>query len=402
MDSLRRSGRVQLKIVHVITRLIVGGAQENTLLTCEGLRRRGQEVILITGPSRGPEGSLLPRARSGGYEVMELPALRRNPHPAADFSAYGELRRIFARFQPDVVHTHSSKAGILGRAAAWKQRVPVIVHTMHGLAFHPYQGRLINMGWILLERWAARRCHAIVAVADAMTRQALREGIGRPEQFTTIYSGMEIDKFTPRPEARQLARRKLGIGPEKIVIGTIARLQPLKGHDDILKIAPRVLACEPNLHFLWIGDGVFNDRFQSEIRSRNWSDRFTLTGLVSPEQVAELIPAMDILLHPSYREGLPRAVPQALLAGVPVIVYDCDGAAEICLHSRTGVLIQPGDIATMGDAVLELTGDADKRRRLALRARELAASLFDANIMVAKLETLYEKLHAKFSPEEPR
>src|ERR1035437_9008715 len=165
-----------MKILHVITRLIVGGAQENTLLTCEGLHRRGHEVILLTGPSLGAEGSLMKRAEGGGYQVMVTPHLVRSPHPWRDLAAYREIRRLCREITPDVVHTHSSKAGVVGRAGAGKVKretrsaKPLVMHTIHGLPFHPYQNGVVNWMWVQAERWAARRCDGMICVADAMTR----------------------------------------------------------------------------------------------------------------------------------------------------------------------------------------------------------------------------------------
>jgi glycosyltransferase involved in cell wall biosynthesis len=375
--------------------LIVGGAQENTLLSCEGLHRRGHDVTLITGPSLGPEGSLMDRAHSGGYRVIVLESLVRNPHPAKDLLAYRSLRRLCRDLAPDVFHTHSSKAGILGRDAAYKQKAPAIVHTIHGLPFHPYQPKLLNTAWILLERRAARHCHAIVCVADAMTRQALAHHVGRPEQFTTIYSGMEIAPFVHPPADRLEVRRQLGIPADRIVAGTIARLQPLKGHGDILSITRRAIQECPQIHFLWIGDGVFQMRFKRIIQERGWQDHFTLTGLVSPDKVAKLLPAMDMLVHPSYREGLPRAVAQAALAGIPSVVYNCDGADEVCQDHKTGRLVPVGDTQQLHQAIMELAGNSELRRQMGVDGQKLAVSRFDANVMVDKLEVLYKKLHGE-------
>jgi len=383
-----------LKIVHVITRLIVGGAQENTLLTCEGLHRRGHEVTLITGPSLGPEGSLMDRANSGGYKVIVLPSLVRNPHPAKDWDAYHCLRKFCRQFKPDIFHTHSSKAGILGRAAASKEKVPAIVHTIHGLPFHPYQSKLVNAAWIFLERWAARRCDSIVCVADAMTRQALAAGVGRPDQFTTVYSGMEIQPFLHPPADKAAVRRQLNIPDGKIVAGTIARLQPLKGHDDLLRIAGPLFLQFPNLHFLWLGDGVFRDRFTQFILDHGWQDRFTLTGLVPPVQVARLLPAMDLLVHPSYREGLPRAVAQAALEVIPSVVYNCDGADEVCIDHQTGRLVPTGDAQALRKAIAELASDASLRTQMGAAGQKMAVSRFDSEVMVDKLSQLYERLQS--------
>ena len=381
-----------MKILHIITRLIVGGAQENTLLTCRGLQDRGHQVTLLTGPSTGPEGSLVEQARTGGYTVLEHPALVRNPHPIKDARAYFAIRSICRRLQPQVVHTHSSKAGIIARYAAWHEHVPVVVHTIHGLPFHPYQSRIVNTAWIMLERAAARRCHAIISVADAMTITALQNRIGRPEQFHTIHSGMNTAPFLSPANTRAAARKKLGIPLDRLVLGTIARLQPLKGHDDLLAITADLLAACPQLHFLWIGDGLFRPRFDQMISAHGWQDRFTLTGLVLPADVAELIPAMDILVHPSFREGLPRAVPQALLESVPVIAYDCDGAREVCVSQRTGILVPPGNRMALQAAVLQLSASANQRTTMGQQGRQMCQQLFDANVMVSKIEGLYEQL----------
>ncbi len=185
-----------MRIVHVITRLILGGAQENTLLTVEGLHHHYRDdVTLITGPAEGPEGDLFDRASRLGLKVEVMGELVRPIRPGVDLAAYRKLRSAFRRLKPDVVHTHSSKAGILGRAAAWDERVPAIVHTIHGMPFGPFERPWRNRLYIALERWAARRCHAIVSVCDAMTTQALAAGVGQPGQFLTVYSGMDADAF---------------------------------------------------------------------------------------------------------------------------------------------------------------------------------------------------------------
>ncbi|MGC8624153.1 MAG: glycosyltransferase family 4 protein [Phycisphaerae bacterium] len=377
--------------MHVITRLIVGGAQENTILTCEGMHHRGHDVTLITGPSLGPEGSLMPRAASGGYRVIVEPNLVRNPHPWRDARAYRRLRRLFAELQPAVVHTHSSKAGIIGRAAAWQSKVPLIVHTVHGLPFHPYQSQMTNAAWISLERFAARRCHKIVCVAEAMKRQALACGVGQPEQFITIYSGMEIQPFLHPLTNQTTARKKLGIAFDRIVLGTIARLQPLKGHDDILALAETLIRAEPRLTFLWIGDGIFRNRLAAQIDKAGWRDHFILTGLVAPEQIPNLIPAMDIMVHPSYREGLPRSVVQGMLEQVPAIVYNCDGAGEVCIANETGVLVETGDRPALQAAILQLAQNSGLRDKLGAKAQRLAQERFDADIMVSQLLQLYDQ-----------
>jgi glycosyltransferase involved in cell wall biosynthesis len=393
-----------MKILHIITRLIVGGAQENTLLTCEGLHAKGHDVTLLTGPSPGPEGSLMLRAEAAGYQVLITPHLVRSPHPYHDLAAYRQIQRLVRDLRPDIVHTHSSKAGILGRGAAWNtkfrlptpdSRLPFVVHTIHGLPFHPYQNPLARRLWIALERYAARRCDAIICVADAMTRQALEADVGRPDLFTTIYSAMEVEPFLHPPTTREQVRKKLHIPPAAFVYGTIARLQPLKGHDDLLSQLDTLFAQVPHAHLLWIGDGIFRPRIEQTLRQKlgpNWTSRVTLTGLVPPTEVPQLLPAMDALVHPSYREGLARALPQALLAAVPVISYDCDGAVEVCLDGQTGYLIPTGDAPAFAAAMIKIAQDPARARQMGLTGRDFCLQKFDALIMVQKIESLYNRL----------
>lgn len=381
-----------MKILHIITRLIVGGAQENTLITCEGQHQKGHDVTLLTGPSEGPEGSLMARAQSAGYRVITTPHLVRSPHPWHDFAAYHRIKKLCRELQPDVVHTHSSKAGVIGRAAAWAVQKPLVVHTIHGLPFHPYQSRIANWSWIRAERWAANRCHGIITVADAMTRQAQAAGVGRNIPFQTVYSAMDVDPFVhPKRPAAQV-RTSLGIPPDRFVFGTIARLQPLKGHDDLLSVAAEVFAAAPNAHFMWIGDGIFRARFEAAIKDRGWTNRFTLTGLVPPAQIPDLVQAFDVLVHPSYREGLARALPQGALAGKALISFDCDGAPEVCQPEITGLLVKTGDQAGLRDAMKRLAADPARAAAMGRAGQTLCLSRFPSPIMVDAIDAFYHRL----------
>src|SRR5205814_1540896 len=287
------------KIVHIITRLIIGGAQENTLLSCEGQHDRGLEVTLITGPAIGPEGSLMERATSYGYRVEVIDEMRRAILPGKDLRTYKLLVKRLRELKPDVVHTHSSKAGIIGRWAAHKAGVPWIVHTIHGLAFTASTSRAVNHVYKVLERRTAKITHRIVCVADAMRDQSLAENIGTPRQYVTVYSGMDTRPFLEPPVPRDIIRAELGLRDEHVAVGTIARLFHLKGHDDLLDLAPELCRQFPNLRFLWVGDGLLRGEFEARIAQMTLQDRFILTGLVKPTQIPELVNAMDVLVHPS-------------------------------------------------------------------------------------------------------
>ncbi|HUY36451.1 MAG TPA: glycosyltransferase family 4 protein [Pirellulales bacterium] len=382
-----------MRIAHIITRMILGGAQENTLLTCEDLiRLYGDEVLLITGPALGPEGSLLQRARASHVPLEVVPSLRRSIHPLRDGTSYRELKRILRGYRPDVVHTHSAKGGLLGRAAASAVRVPAIVHGVHGAPFHPYQNAASRAFFRACERWAARRCHAFICVADAMTELMVAGGVAPRERFTTIHSGMEVEPLLAAERHRPRSRRELGYTDEHVVIGTIARLFRLKGHDDVIEAARSVVAKHPHARFLFVGDGAWRERIERRIAEAGLGGYFQLTGLVPSSRVPELIAAMDIVAHASLREGLARVLPQGLIAGKPVVSYDVDGAREVVLSGRTGYLLPPRDVAALIRALDELVPDAALRARLGGEGRRLFTEQFRHERMTRRTREVYERV----------
>lgn len=384
-----------MRIMHISTRLILGGSQENTVLSCEGQAALGHDVSLVFGPIYGPEGSLLDRvtafrtADGRSIEAIETPNLVREVNPIKDWRCYGDLCRLIRSWKPDVVHTHSSKAGILGRLAAWKQRVPCVVHTIHGPPFHRYEARWRNAIYILSERIAAKRCHAIVCVADAMREQFLAARIGRPEQYLTIYSGMEVDRFINPQWQRSEVRRELRFHEEDFIVGTVARLAENKGHDDLLDALEPVMRNHANVRLLWVGDGWWRERLLERVRTMGLQDRVVTTGLVPPEHIPKYMQAMDVLVHPSYREGLPRTVTQALLSALPVVAYDVDGTKEVCITGETGRLVSPGDLAGLREAVIWMMEHARERAAMGQRGREMCRHRFAASTMVNELEKVY-------------
>ncbi|TWT45157.1 putative glycosyltransferase EpsD [Phycisphaerae bacterium RAS1] len=381
-----------MHICHVITRLIIGGAQENTLLTCEGLQQRGHRVTLISGPTRGPEGSLLERVRGGGYEYIELPELIRAVNPWMDARAMRMLESEFRQIEPDVVHTHSSKAGILGRFAARDARVPAIVHTIHGMSFNRTQPWLVRRLYAWLERRAARCTHRIVTVADAMIDQSVAAGICARERMQTIYSGMEVEPFDAARHDRSAVRAAWGIGPDEIVVGTVARLFRKKGYEQLIPIMAHAARQEPRLRFVWVGDGAQRGEYTAELRRLGLAERTTLVGLVPPADVARQMAGFDVLAHPSQWEGLPRAVVQALLMLVPAVAFDIDGTPEVVLDRSTGRVVRLGDESGFVEALLELARDSGARRAYGKAGRRLCLERFDWRRMVEQLETLYFEL----------
>jgi glycosyltransferase involved in cell wall biosynthesis len=387
-----------MKVCHIITRLILGGAQENTLLTCEGLAARGHDVTLITGPAIGPEGSLMGRLADAPYHVVTCSTMRRAINPLFDAIAYHSLAKTLAGLAPDIVHTHSSKAGILGRRAATRNTEAKIVHTIHGLAFGPTQSPLKNAFVIAAERRAARHTDAFISVADAMTDQAIKAGFGPSGRFTTIRSGVLTRPFLDIPVLPEPRRGDWdpsgpfasvpGRSGAHVTVTQISRLAKRKGHEFLLTAAAQ-LRNEP-ITFRFVGDGALRGWIESEIRRRGLTN-VELTGLVDPDAIPGLLATTDILVHCSLREGLARAIPQAMLAARPVISFDVDGAREV-VTPDTGILVPPGNVQALVQAVRHLASAPARRAALGRTARDRAAGAFDHDHMVDQIESLYERV----------
>ena len=381
-----------MRVAHVITRLIVGGAQENTVATVLGLRRRPKvEVSLISGPTSGPEGSLEPLVTGIPDLLTRVPELVRPVRPWLDLRALFALTRIFRAQRPDIVHTHSGKAGVLGRLAARRAQVPIILHTLHGPSFGPFQSAPANFVFTAAERIAARCTDHFVTVADAMRDQYLAAGIGRPEQYTRIFSGFDLAPFLAAQNDSVL-RAQLGIAPGDFVVGKIARLFELKGHDDLFAAAPELVRRCPQMKFLLVGDGAWRGRFEQMAGDLRLQKHFIFIGLVPPSEVPRYVGVMDALVHLSRREGLPRALPQAMAAAKPVVAFDCDGAREVCLDGETGFLLKPGDLSGLSQSLERLASDAALRQRLGQRGQEFVKERFPTERMVEELFALYENL----------
>ena len=320
-------------------------------------------------------------------------------HPWNDLLALFRLTKIFRLTRPHIVHTHSGKAGILGRWAAHRAGVPIIVHTIHGPSFGPFQGAPANGLFRGAERFAAQFTDHYVSVAEAMTRQYLAAGIGRPAQYTRIFSGFPLEPFLAA-ENDPACRARLNLAPEDFVIGMISRLFKLKGHDDLLDIAPDLVRRCPRAKFLFVGDGAWRGRLEGRARALGLEKHFVFAGLVAPAQVPRYVGIMDALAHLSRREGLPRALPQAMAAARPVVACDCDGAGEVCIDNETGFLIPPGDSATLARRLLQLAGDPDLRRRLGTQGRQFVRPRFAVETMLDNLHALYLQLSAKLEREE--
>jgi glycosyltransferase involved in cell wall biosynthesis len=387
-----------IRVVHVITKLELGGAQQNTLYTLGHLDPTRFSGLLVTHP----EGVLVDDARKDGrYDTRFVPALVREVRPARDSAALaslvallrGEIRAARRRAGGGppglIVHTHSSKAGILGRAAARLAGAPVVIHTVHGFGFHPRQRPAVRRFYIALERLAARWTSHVVAVAQADIDAGVALGIFARERASLIRSGIEIARFAGAGLDRASAVRALGFDPERPLVGMVACLKPQKNPVDFVRVAGAVAASDPAAQFLLVGDGVLRPQVEDAIRRAGLEGRFRMAGW--RRDVESIIPCLDVLVLTSLWEGLPRVFPQAMAAGRPIVAYRVASAAEAVVDGVTGHLVAPGDVAGAAARVVALLADPAGARRLGAAGRERVGE-FDADLMVRQQEELYCRL----------
>jgi glycosyltransferase involved in cell wall biosynthesis len=403
-----------MKIVHIITRLILGGAQENTLLTCKLLAQRGHDITLITGPAIGSEGELFEQASKEQYKVITIDEMIRAINPAKDWLAYRKIKKYLKKIRPDIVHTHSAKAGILGRYAGdWlkkknkrllrrarndtdgmgKMPMPRVVHTIHGLAFHQYQSSWLNRFYIAIEKRAAKRTDFFISVADAMTAQALAAGIGEPEKFVTVYSAVDEDAFLrniPLQETTDF-RVNYGISRDAVVLVTVARLFELKGHDYIIESVKELSKRFDNAVWLFVGDGNLSEFYKRQVTQLGLARCIKFTGLLPPSKIPLVLQSSDILVHCSLREGLARAIPQGMLCGLPAVAFDLDGTREV-VNENTGRLVEAKNVEQLISACAELIGNMPLTCRLGDNARESVREKFAPETMVDKIQEVYNRL----------
>jgi glycosyltransferase involved in cell wall biosynthesis len=384
-----------MRVTHIITRLVGGGAQENTLATINGLRGKpGVEVKLISGPTVGPEGSLENEAAKIPGLLTIVPELIRPVHPLKDFIALRKLEKILREQRPQIVHTHSGKAGILGRIAAKRAGVPVIIHHIHGPSFGNFQSAIANFVFTAAERRAAKVTDHFFCSANAMTKLYLAAGIGKPSMFTRIFSGFNLEPFLNATNDLAL-RNQLGLEKNHFVIGKIGRLFKLKGHADLLAAFAKILPQVPHARLLFVGDGALRGEIENQIHTLGLAGKIIFTGLVPPSEVARYVGLMDCLAHLSYREALSRALPQAFAAVKPIVAYDFDGADEICLENETGFLVRTGDIETAAQKLLQLANDPALRKKFGKRGQQFVKENFSVEKMVADQYNVYLKLAAE-------
>ncbi len=375
-----------LRVAHIVTQLELGGAQQNTLFTVSHLDPAHYNAVLITGQP----GLLDAEARAlPGVEFYQVLSLLRPIRPLADLRALWSLTALLRRLKPAIVHTHSSKAGILGRWAARLAGVPIIIHSIHGYGFTRYQHPLLRWLLIQLERATCRVTTRFFAVSEANRRLGIDLGLFAAEHCTVIRSGVDLQALRQTRVNLVAKRRELGLEPGCPIIGMIAPLKPQKAPLDYVRMAALVRDSRPDARFLLVGDGELRPAVESEVGRLGLSGRFHLTGW--RRDIPEIMRCLDVCVLTSLWEGLPRVYLEALASGVPVVGTRVDGAAEVILDGVNGYLLEPGDVPGLAERVLHLLANPDTAARMGAEGQSLTDE-FDIRAMVQRHEREYERL----------
>ncbi len=380
------------KVLHLITRLDLGGAQQNTLYTVERLDPSRFERTLACGRG-GLLDSEAQALRNSGVRVIPLRFLAREIHPIRDFLALAELCLLFLKARPDVVHTHSSKAGILGRLAAGITGAPVVIHSYHGFGFHGRQPDFVRKLYVSLERICARLSDALIFVSKANWSQAESLGIGSPGRYVLIRSGVRLADFPARLADRWREKSSLGLGRHKPLVVSIANLKPQKNPLDFIEMAARVLKEKPDAEFVFVGDGPLRPAVEGRILALGIGHRVKLLGW--RRDAARILALADVFVLTSLWEGLPRSLVEALKSGVPAVAYSTDGVADILKEGENGYAVAAGDVPLLSQRVLKLLMDDALRAKMAAAAAGSIDPEFDIDGMVRSQEELYARLLAR-------
>jgi glycosyltransferase involved in cell wall biosynthesis len=375
---------IKLKVCHIITKLELGGAQRNTLYTVSHLDKQAFDTILISGKG----GILDAEARAlKDTRVYFAAHLFRKINPFLDILALIELWKILSKEKPLIVHTHSSKAGILGRWAAKLAGVKVIIHTYHGFGFHDFQNPIIRLLYVILERATAFVTDSLIVVANTDREKGLKRGIGTPDKYTLIRSGISARELMNTSVNKEAKRRELGLGPDSKIVTTVGPFKPQKNLSDFIRLARLVKDKNPGAEFLVIGDGRERGKLESLAVEQGINGAIRFLGW--RKDVPELLAISDVFVMTSLWEGLPRAILEAMCLGLPVVANGVDGVNDVVINGSTGFLSRPLDPAQAAGFVVGLLADGKAARAMGEKGREFIGREFDIDEMVRQQEALY-------------
>ena len=389
--------KTKSKVMHIITRLDMGGSAQNTLLTCKELAEKYRMVLVhglslesgMTDREMQTLEGLKSEALVKGVRFIPVSTLVRRIDPLKDLRALIFLMKLICKKRPVLVHTHSSKAGILGRLAARLAGVPIIVHTPHGHVFYGHFGPAASKFFLLIERVFDTITDCVIALTEGEKKDYITFSVSHPQKVHTIHSGVDVDRFKPGRTDVTTLKKQLGFNDKRLVVGTIGWLLPIKGPDVLFEAMIHIWEKKNNALLVYVGKGELEHMLKAETFSRGVEDRVVFLGWRS--DIDDIIQLFDVFVLPSLNEGMGRVLVEAMAAAKPVVASDVGGVPDLVKHGLNGFLARPGDSRELSGYIEKLLGDDRLRANMGAQGRKLAEN-YTVDKMVAKIDALYISL----------
>lgn len=379
-----------IRVMNIIARLNVGGPAIYVTLLTEKFCPPDYDSLLVCGTIEPGEGDMNYYAEQHGVRPVIIPELGRSLHPVRDIITLRKVYQIIREYKPDIVHTHTAKAGFIGRLAAWLAGVPVIVHTFHGHVFHGYFNPLMTRLFILLERWTGSMSDTIITLSEGLRRELAEDyRIARRKHFTVLPLGLDLNSFATTPRQAGQFRAAWNIPPDAYLIGIVGRIVTVKNHALFLEAAVKVRQQLPQAHFVVVGDGELRPEVEARVDELGLRDAVTFTGW--QRILAPIYSDMDVLVISSLNEGTPVSVIESLAAGCPVVATAVGGLPDLLDHGRLGMLVTPGDADALADGILKTVRQPPD----VTEAQRLMIDRYGIDRLVKDLDSLYRGLLAK-------
>lgn len=390
MRLLQMTGRQRIRVLRIIARLNVGGPSVHASLLTRRLDPDRYDSLLVAGTEGPSEGSFLELEPQAMAALRRIPELGREIRGLHDWMAFQKIVRIIREFRPHVVHTHTAKAGTLGRLAAWLCQVPVVVHTYHGHVFRGYFSPAKTRAFIAVERWLARRTTCLVGVSEQVRREVLALGIGSDDRFCVVPLGLDLDRFLHADARRGELRRELGVAADVPLIGLVARLVPIKAHEVFLRAAAAMTRFKPDAMFVIVGDGERRQALGALAARLGIAERVRFLGWRN--DLDRVYADLDVVALTSRNEGSPVALIEAMAAGRPVVATRVGGVADLIVDGEHGLLCPMDDFAAVAAQVTRLLDTPDLRLRLREQGRARVHQSYGAPRLLDDMDVLYQRL----------
>jgi len=382
----------KIRVAHIISRMVTGGAEENTLFTIQGLDKNRYNIDLIVGEECNKD--IFNIGQKNGFNIIRINGLKGKLNFFYDPIILIKLVIVLKRNHYDIVHTHTTKTGILGRLAARIVGVPIIICGLHGTAIQTFSSKILNSALMFFEKLTGRFTNAYISVSEILSKNYKEKGIGIKTKYHTVHSGMNLDKFFNIKEniKQEEVIKELGITSNSFIIGNIGRLEVAKGNKYLFEAIKKVTEQRKECHLklLVIGEGEEKENLIKYVRKLGIEDKIIFTGY--RKDIEKLMAMMDILVLSSLREGLPRVLVQAAAVGMPSVAFNVDGVPEIVKDGYNGFLIRPKDVNQLADKIIRYIDDRELIGLHGQNGRNFVNGKWSIENMVNKVDNIYQEL----------